>query len=113
MSASRGNRFLASATQVSGISQIVGAVAVEPTVTPIAHRSRRIPQLDALRGFLLVWMTLTHLPTSVSAYSNQVVGYVSAAEGFIFMAAVITGQIQQYGERAARRETPATGFAHL
>jgi hypothetical protein len=51
--------------------------------------------LDALRGFLLVWMTLTHLPTHVSNYSNQMVGYVSAAEGFILLAAILVGRIQQ------------------
>jgi hypothetical protein len=82
----------------------VESVALEPRVVPVAHGTKRIPQLDALRGFLLVWMTLTHLPTFVSAYSNQVVGYISAAEGFIFMAAVMTGQIQQYGERVARKK---------
>src|SRR5213082_2065217 len=81
-----------------GNLKVVESVALEPLepiVAPIAHRTRRIPQLDALRGFLLVWMTLTHLPTRVSAYSNQVVGYVSAAEGFILLAAVLTGQIQR------------------
>jgi hypothetical protein len=57
--------------------------------------SQRLPQLDTLRGFLLVWMTLTHLPTHVSAYSNQMVGYVSAAEGFILLAAILVGRIQQ------------------
>ena len=67
------------------------------------------PQLDSLRGFLLVWMTLTHLPTRVSAHSNQVVGYVSAAEGFILLAAVLTGQIQRgakekYGLVAAQNK---------
>lgn len=56
---------------------------------------RRIPQLDTLRGFLLLWMTLTHLPTRVSPYSNQMVGYVSAAEGFILLAAILVGRIQQ------------------
>ena len=54
-------------------------------------------------------MTLTHLPTRVSAHSNQVVGYVSAAEGFILLAAVLTGQIQRgakekYGLVAARNK---------
>ncbi len=70
---------------------------------------QRILALDALRGFLLVWMTLTHLPTRVSPYSNQMVGYVSAAEGFILMAAVLIGRIQQnaaekYGPRVARQK---------
>jgi hypothetical protein len=54
-----------------------------------------MPELDTLRGFLLIWMTLTHLPTHVSAYSNQMVGYVSAAEGFILLAAILVGRIQQ------------------
>jgi hypothetical protein len=70
---------------------------------------QRILALDALRGFLLVWMTLTHLPTRVSPFSNQVVGYVSAAEGFILMAAVLIGRIQQhafekYGAQRARQK---------
>jgi hypothetical protein len=69
----------------------------------------RIQELDTLRGFLLLWMTLTHLPTRVSAYSNQAIGYVSAAEGFIFLAAMLTGQVQRraaekYGSRAAFRK---------
>jgi hypothetical protein len=81
-------------------------VAVQPEVTLPVPRTGRIPQLDSLRGFLLVWMTLTHLPTRVSAYSNQALGYVSAAEGFILLAAVLTGQFQQrakqsYGPRIA------------
>jgi len=53
----------------------------------------RVRELDVLRGSLLLWMTLTHLPTRISAYSNQVAGYVSAAEGFIFLAAFFTGQM--------------------
>ncbi len=43
-------------------------------------------------------MTCTHLPTRFSAYSNQFVGFVSAAEGFIFLAAFLTGQIQTRAE---------------
>jgi hypothetical protein len=34
-----------------------------------APRARR-PELDALRGLFLVWMTLTHLPTRLSAVVN-------------------------------------------
>jgi hypothetical protein len=76
-----------------------------PPVTA-ASGSARIGELDILRGFLLLWMTLTHLPTRVSVYSNQAFGYVSAAEGFIFMAAVLTGQVyrgaaEKYGEATA------------
>jgi hypothetical protein len=51
--------------------------------------------LDILRGFLLLWMTLTHLPTKASVISNQTFGIVSSAEGFIFLAAFLVGQIEQ------------------
>lgn len=66
-----------------------------PTSVSVSKDSHRIPALDSLRGFLLVWMTLTHLPTRVSQYSNQAVGYVSAAEGFILLAAILVGRIHQ------------------
>lgn len=50
-------------------------------------------ELDALRGLMLVWITLTHLPTIASTYVNQPFGFVSAAEGFIFLSALFTGRI--------------------
>ena len=53
---------------------------------------RRI-ELDAARGLMLVWITLTHLPTIASTYVNQPFGFVSAAEGFIFLSALFTGRI--------------------
>jgi hypothetical protein len=65
----------------------------------LGKKSLRIPELDALRGFLLVWMTLTHLPTRVSAYSNQALGFVSAAEGFILLAAILVGRIYENSPR--------------
>ena len=46
-----------------------------------------------MRGLMLVWITLTHLPTSASAYVNQPFGFISAAEGFIFLSALFTGRI--------------------
>ena len=53
---------------------------------------RRI-ELDAARGLMLVWITLTHLPTIASTFVNQPFGFVSAAEGFIFLSALFTGRI--------------------
>jgi hypothetical protein len=50
-------------------------------------------ELDAARGWMLVWMTLTHLPTQASVYANQTFGFVSSAEGFIFLSALFTGLI--------------------
>lgn len=46
-----------------------------------------------MRGLMLVWITLTHLPTGASAYVNQPFGFVGAAEGFIFLSALFTGRI--------------------
>ena len=42
---------------------------------------------------MLVWITLTHLPTSLSKYVYQPLGYVAATEGFIFLSALFTGLI--------------------
>jgi hypothetical protein len=50
-------------------------------------------ELDAVRGLMLVWIALTHLPTIASTYVNQPFGFVSAAEGFIFLSALFTGRI--------------------
>ena len=55
--------------------------------------TRRLEEIDALRGFMLVWMTLTHLPTVLSQFANQPFGFVSSAEGFIFLSALFTGRI--------------------
>lgn len=66
-------------------------------------------EFDALRGLLLVLMTLTHLPTHLSVYSSQVFGFVSAAEGFVFLSAFLTGAIYARklaaGQRHAVRST--------
>ena len=42
---------------------------------------------------MLLWITLTHLPTIASVYVNQPFGFFSAAEGFIFLSALFTGRI--------------------
>ena len=58
----------------------------------LPHLEHR-PELDALRGLFLVWMTLTHLPTRFSDFVNQPIGFVSAAEGFVFISALLVGRI--------------------
>ncbi|RZL07226.1 MAG: OpgC domain-containing protein, partial [Rubrivivax sp.] len=57
-------------------------------------------ELDALRGLMLVLMTLTHMPTMYSLPSGQPFGFVSAAEGFVFLSAFMAGKV--YGARARR-----------
>jgi hypothetical protein len=53
----------------------------------------RRPELDALRGLFLVWMTLTHLPTRMSDVVNTPFGFVSSADGFVFLSAMLVSQI--------------------
>ena len=53
----------------------------------------RLIELDILRGFLLLWMAFTHLPTFANVISNQTFGFVSGAEGFIFLAAFMVGKL--------------------
>ncbi len=50
-------------------------------------------ELDMMRGLMLVWIALTHLPTAASAWVNQPFGFISAAEGFVFLSALFTGRI--------------------
>lgn len=68
--------------------------------TPLLHPSTRRWELDALRGLMLVLMTLTHMPTMYSLPSGQPFGFVSAAEGFVFLSAFMAGRV--YGQRARR-----------
>jgi hypothetical protein len=56
-------------------------------------RLERRLELDALRGLFLVWMTLTHLPTRFSDFVNQPIGFVSSAEGFVFISALLVGRL--------------------
>jgi hypothetical protein len=46
---------------------------------------------------------LTHLPTKASCISNQMFGFVSDAEGFIFLAAFLIGQIEQRKQQKVRK----------
>jgi hypothetical protein len=56
-------------------------------------RLERRPELDALRGLFVVWMTLTHLPTRFSDFVNSPIGFVSSAEGFVFVSALLVGRL--------------------
>jgi hypothetical protein len=62
-------------------------------VTLSDPKTRRRPELDALRGLFLVWMTFTHMPTHFSDFVNQPVGFVSSAEGFVFLSAMLVGTV--------------------
>jgi hypothetical protein len=66
-------------------------------------KPQRRPELDALRGLFLVWMTLTHLPTRFSDFVNQPIGFVSSAEGFVFLSALLVSRV--YMRQALQDET--------
>jgi hypothetical protein len=70
----------------------------------------RLRELDALRGLMLVLMTITHLPTRLSSPLGQPFGYVSAAEGFVLLSAYMAGLV--YGRTAQEKsiETMANAF---
>lgn len=76
--------------------------------TPATWRTmNRRTELDALRGLLLALMTLTHLPSRYSVYSSQAFGFVSAAEGFVFLSGLVAGMLYwrglaQHGEQWMR-----------
>ena len=63
------------------------------TATLEVRRSQRLPELDALRGLMLTLMTLAHLPTQAQVITNQQLGFVSEAEGFVFLSPFLTGRI--------------------
>lgn len=63
--------------------------------------SSRLPELDALRGLMLVGIVLTHLPTRASHYANQMLGFISWAEGFVLISALLAGRV--YGNVLRQR----------
>jgi hypothetical protein len=69
----------------------------------------RLNELDALRGLMLVLMTITHLPTRLSSPLGQPFGYVSAAEGFVLLSAYMAGLV--YGRTAREKGIEAMGRA--
>jgi hypothetical protein len=58
---------------------------------------------------MLILMTLTHLPTRFSEYAGEPFGFVSAAEGFVFLSAFMVGWI--YVARAHKNGIPAMRLA--
>ncbi|WP_332739141.1 OpgC domain-containing protein [Hydrogenophaga sp.] len=62
-------------------------------------------ELDAMRGLMLVLMTLTHLPTKLADPLGQPLGYVSAAEGFVLLSAYMAGRV--YSTKADQQGSEA------
>ncbi|VTU35315.1 OpgC domain-containing protein [Variovorax sp. PBL-E5] len=66
---------------------------------------KRYWEIDALRGLMLVLMTLTHLPSRLTDPMGQPIGFVSAAEGFVLLSAFMAGLV--YSRRAYREGVDA------
>lgn len=62
-----------------------GRDALPGTAQLEVRGSQRLPEFDALRGLMLMLMTLAHLPTQAQVVTNQQLGSVSEAEGFVFL----------------------------
>ena len=66
----------------------------------MADTADRRWEIDAVRGLMLVLMTLTHLPTRFADPAGQPFGFVSAAEGFVMLSAFMAGLV--YSAKARR-----------
>jgi hypothetical protein len=63
-------------------------------------RGGRLVYLDALRGLLLVVMAINHIPNDLHVITDHPFGYMSAAEGFVFLSGLMAGLV--YSRRLAR-----------
>ena len=77
-----------------------GTKAAPPKVT--ATRDMRF---DAIRGLLLISMAAVHVPTPVSHFLHEPLGFMSDAEGFIFLSACLAGLA--YGKIYRQSDWPA------
>lgn len=53
----------------------------------------RIDQLDGLRGLFIILITINHIESPLTAFTYQPLGYVSAAEGFVFLSGLVAGLV--------------------
>jgi hypothetical protein len=64
---------------------------------------QREVSLDAWRGLMLVVMAVNHLGGPMGAWVRQVFGYVSAAEGFVFLSGIMCGLVYTRYSRVSLR----------
>ena len=67
---------------------------------PSAPKKSRLVHVDAIRGAMLVLMAVNHIPSDVQRFTNHPFGFVSAAEGFVFMSGLMSGWV--YSKRYYR-----------
>jgi hypothetical protein len=81
----------------SGESEVV-SIAVIPSSAAGRNRGQSSPardiRIDTLRGLFLVLMMVDHLPVHpLLCFTQQSVGFVSAAEGFVFVSGVVSAWV--------------------
>jgi len=50
-------------------------------------------RFDSLRGLMLVFMTVNHLPTELRTVTDGSIGLFSSAEGFVFLSGILAGYV--------------------
>jgi len=60
-------------------------------------------RFDSLRGLMLVIMTINHLPSLLSRFTDEPLGVFSGAEGFVFLSGLLAGLVYA---RRLRRDGP-------
>jgi hypothetical protein len=73
------------------------------TATALATRPRDL-RFDTLRGLLVLFMAINHIESPLRIVTDQAFGYVSSAEGFVFLSGLVAGWV--YGRRMRNK-----GFA--
>ncbi len=61
------------------------------TAAPPKAAATRDMRFDAIRGLLLISVAAVHVPTLVSHFLHEPLGFMSDAEGFIFLSACLAG----------------------
>jgi len=79
-------------------------------------------RFDSVRGLMLVFMTVNHLPSSWRVLTDQSVGICTAAEGFVFLSGLLAGMVYTRKRRklgaaelhvATRRRTNTIYWWHV
>ncbi len=76
---------------------------------------QRFVQIDGLRGLLLVIMLMNHLNIFLNKYTYEPFGFVSAAEGFVFLSGLVAGlvysrKLTRYGRDEMVRSVVSRSF---
>ena len=66
----------------------------DPNHAPcVPVRGQRLMHIDTLRGLLLTLMAVNHIPSDLRVVTDHPFGYMSAAEGFVFMAGLMAAYV--------------------